>query len=239
MFIAVNITVTWALERDSNPSNIVSKIVEDLISFGVVQRGWLGVTIQTVNSELAKQEDLEVTEGAYIADFADKSSAKDAGLQKGDVVVKIDNAVIKTNTALIEYIGRHRPGDKVNVTVNRKGKVVTVPVVLKSKTGKTEVVRPEEKESTASLGLELEDLDSKALKRLDLENGVRVKELGGKVARYTDMREGFIITKVNDVPVKSVKDFNDIMKKKSAGELVILSGTYEDFPREFNYAFRY
>ncbi|MCI0751531.1 MAG: Do family serine endopeptidase [Flammeovirgaceae bacterium] len=221
------------------PSNIVSKIVEDLITFGTVQRGWLGVTIQTVNSDLAKQEDLEVSEGAYIADFAEKSSAKDAGLQKGDVVVKIDNATIKTNTALIEYIGRHRPGDKVNVTVNRNGKVVTVPVTLKSRAGKTEVVKPEEKETYAGLGLELEDLDQKILKKLEIENGVKVTALGGKVARYTDMREGFIITKVNDVPVKSVKDFNEIIKKKKSGELIILSGTYEDFPREFNYAFRY
>lgn len=64
-------------------------------------------------------------------------------------------------------------------------------------------------------------------------------ELGnGKVARYTDMREGFILTRINDVPVKSVKEVNNILKSKKTGELIILSGVYEDFPREFNYAFR-
>jgi len=85
----------------------------------------------------------------------------------------------------------------------------------------------------------LEEVDGKVLKKLDITNGVRVRSLGnGKIARYTDMREGFIITKVNDAPVKSVKELNEILKKKKAGELIILSGTYEDFPREFNYAFR-
>jgi serine protease Do len=74
---------------------------------------------------------------------------------------------------------------------------------------------------------------------LDINNGVRVKELGsGKLAKYTDIREGFVITKVNEVAVKSVKEFNELLKKKKSGELVILSGTYEDVPREFNYAFR-
>ena len=68
---------------------------------------------------------------------------------------------------------------------------------------------------------------------------MKVKELGnGKLARYTEMREGFIITKVNDQPVKSTKEFDEFMKKKKVGDLIILTGTYEDFPREFNYAFR-
>ncbi len=221
------------------PSNIVSKIVEDLIKYGTVQRGWLGVTITSVNSQLAKEYDLEVSEGALVTGFAEKSSAKDAGLKEQDVVVKIDNTPIKTSAGLIEMVGRHRPGDKLMITVNRKGKELTVPVVLKNREGEVSVVKPEDRPAYASLGVTLEDLDSKKLKQLELSNGVRVKSLGnGKLSRFTDLREGFIITKVNDVPVKSVKEFNDLISKKKPGELVILTGTYEDFPREFNYAFR-
>lgn len=221
------------------PSNIVSKIVEDLIKYGTVQRGWLGVTITSVNSQLVKQYDLEVSEGALINGFAEKSSAKEAGLKEYDVVIKIDNASIKTSAALIEMVGRHRPGDRLMITVNRKGKELTIPVVLKNREGDVSVVKPEDKPVYASLGVVLEDLDSKILKQLELTNGVRVKSLGnGKLSKYTDIREGFIITKVNDIPVKSVNEFNEIIKKKKPGELVILTGTYEDFPREFNYAFR-
>ena len=223
------------------PSNIVNKIVEDLIKYGAVQRGWLGVSVGSVTSELVKQQALEVNEGAYISGFAEngKSSAKEAGIKEGDVVVKIDQTPIHSSTALIEYVGRHRPGDKLMITVNRKGKEITYPVVLKTREGEVTTIKPEEKKGYASLGFELEDIDAKKLKSLELENGVKVKSLGnGKLARYTDIREGFIITKVNDVPVKSVNEFNEILKNKKAGDLIILTGTYEDFPREFNYAFR-
>lgn len=221
------------------PSDIVKKIVEDLIEFGVVQRGWLGVSIVSVNNDVAKEYDLNILEGAYISAFAEKSSAKDAGLKEGDVVIKIDDTAIKTSTALIEYIGRKRPGDKVNVTVNRQGKELIFPVTLKARDGKTSVVKPEERTGFASLGIELEDADAKLLKKLELQHGIKIKNLAnGRLARETDIREGFIITHVNDAPVKSVKEFNELMKKKKTGDLVILSGTYEDFPKEFNYAIR-
>jgi serine protease Do len=221
------------------PSDIVSKIVEDLLQYGMVQRGWLGVSIQSVNSQLMKEKELEVREGAYVSGFASSSSAKEAGLKEGDVVTKIDNTPIRSNTALIEYIGRHRPGDKLEVTVNRKGKEMIFPITLKSREGKVGVIKAEDRSGFAALGMELEDVDAKVLKNLDIEGGVKVKELGnGKLARYTDIREGFIITRINEVPVKSVKDFNEIMKKKKAGELVILTGRYENSPREYNEAFR-
>jgi len=176
------------------PSNIVSKIVEDLIKFGTVQRGWLGVSIGSVNSQLVKEHELKVNEGAYISGFAEKSSAKTAGLKEGDVIVRIDNTPIKTNAALIEYIGRHRPGDKVNIVVNRDGREVSYPVILKNRDGEAVAVKAEEKDGYAALGLTVENVDPKVLKKLDLANGVRVKSLGnGKLAKYTEMRDGFII----------------------------------------------
>jgi serine protease Do len=221
------------------PSNIVSKIVEDLIKYGTVQRGWLGVSIGTVTSQVAKERDLQVTRGALVSGFGENSAAKTAGIKEGDVVVKIDQTVINSGTGLTEYIGLKRPGDKVNVVVNRDGKEISIPVVLKGRDGTEGIVKREEKIGYAALGFEIEEVDAKVLKKLDIDHGVRVKALGnGKVARNTEMREGFIITKINDVPVKTVKEVNDILKKKNSGELIILSGTYEDFPREFNYAFR-
>lgn len=221
------------------PSNLVSKIVADLIEFGVVQRGWLGVSITSVNRQLVDERSLEVNSGAYIQAFADQSSAKDAGLKEGDVVVKIDDTTIKSNTALIEYIGTRRPGDKVNITVNRDGKELTIPVVLKTREGKVDHVRPEERDEL-TLGMELEEVNKEVLEDLGLSQGIVVKSVGnGKLGRYTDIREGFIITKVNDRPVKSVKEFNELIRNKKPGELIILSGAYMNNPQnEFNYAFR-
>ncbi len=221
------------------PANIVSKVVEDLIKFGAVQRGWLGVSIASVNSELVKEHSLEVNEGAYVSGFAAKSSAKDAGIKAGDVVTKINETPIRSSSALIETVGSHRPGDKLNITVNRAGKEITIPVVLKNRDGNEETIKREEKTGYASLGVTLEEVNAKELKALNLTNGVKIKSLeNGKLARFTDVREGFIVTKVNDKPVKSIKEFNEALKAKNAGDLVILTGTYADLPREFNYAFR-
>lgn len=225
------------------PANLVSKVVEDLIAYGTVQRGWLGIQVQSINSTFAKENDLSVNEGAYVGGYGndpDKSAAKEAGIKEGDVVTKLDETPIKTSSALIEYIGQKRPGDKIKVFVNRKGKEFTYTVTLKNKDGNLSTVSREEKESVASLGMELEDLDPKVQKRLELAGGgVRVKALGnGKIARYTDMQEGFIITHVNDTPVKSAKELNEILKKKKPGDQVIFAGIYEDYPREYLFAIR-
>lgn len=221
------------------PANIVSKIVEDLLNYGVVQRGWLGVTIASVNSTLAREHDLKVFEGAYVRGIAENSAAADAGIQVGDVVVKINDVKISGNSALIETIGRHRPGDKVKITVNRKGKELDFDVTLKNRKGEIAAVKVEERKGLAALGITVEPAEPSVLKKLELKNGVRVTSRGsGKIARYTDIRDGFIITKVNDTPVNSPEELNKALEKIKEGEIVTLSGTYEDFPREFLYSFR-
>lgn len=224
------------------PSNIVSKIVEDLLTYGTVQRGWLGIQVGSVNSDLVKQESLAVNEGAYVSGFGDmddRSAAKQAGVQKGDVIIKLDDTTIKTSAALIEYVGRKRPGDKINVLVNRDGKEKLLLVTLKNREGNIGTVKREEKDAAATLGIALEDADIKLLKRLELSHGVRVKALeNGKVAKYTDMREGYIITGIDNHPVKSAKEVNEIIKRKKAGELITFSGIYEDFAREYIYSVR-
>ena len=153
--------------------------------------------------------------------------------------MKIDEAPIKSSSALIEYIGRKRPGDKISMTIDRKGKTVVIPVTLKNKAGNIGTVKREEKDGVTSLGIELEDVESNALKKLDLENGVSVKSLSnGKIEKYTDMREGFIITRIDNIAVKSAKEVNDILKKKKAGDLITFEGVYPDYPREYIYALR-
>jgi len=221
------------------PSDIVSKVAEDLIGHGVVQRGWLGISVSDISGELAREFDLTVNEGAYVGGFSEEgqvSAAKEAGIKEGDVVVKLDETPIRTSSGLIEYIGRKRPGDKINVTVNRKGKTLVIPVTLKKREGSVEVVK---RNAVASMGISLEDMEPGKLKRLELSNGVRVKEIeDGKIDRYTDMKAGFIITQVDDVKVKSAKELNDLLKKKKPGELVTFSGVYEDYLREYIYAVR-
>ncbi|GHM99805.1 serine protease [Cytophagales bacterium WSM2-2] len=225
------------------PSDIVSKVVEDLLAFGTVQRGWLGIQVTSINSDLAKEVGLNLNEGAYVSGFgnmADKSAARQAGIKEGDVIVKLDETTIKSSTALIEYIGRKRPGDKINVTLDRKGKTLTIPVTLRNRDGVIGAVKRAEKDIVTSLGMELKDLDEKKLESLDLSSGVEVKALtSGKIQKTTDIRQGFIITHLDDKPVKSADQVSELLKKKKPGDQVTLAGVYPDYPREYLYAFRF
>ncbi|HMJ69451.1 MAG TPA: Do family serine endopeptidase [Cyclobacteriaceae bacterium] len=224
------------------PANIVSKIVEDIIGTGSVQRGWLGIQVGTVDYDLVKDRDLKVEDGAYVSGFAEggKSAAEQAGIKEGDVITKLDDHDIRTSTALIEYIGRKRPGDKISVTVDRSGKKMVFPITLMNREGGSEAVRRiDTAGNTASLGIDLEDIEAKELKALDIEHGVRVKDLAnGKVARLTDMKEGFIITSIDNTPVKSAKAANELLKRKKEGETILFAGVYQDYPREYIYALR-
>ena len=216
------------------PSNIVSKVVEDLMAYGTVQRGWLGVQIRNINSQFAREQDLNVISGAYIDRIDPKSGAKEAGIEEGDVIVSIDGRDINNTTQLIGYIGSKRPGDKINVTVNRSGKEITYDVTLKNREGNTEVVKKERVELLTVLGAELENVDKATLKRLDISSGVKVKSLTpGKIRKSTDMRPGFIITKIDGQPVKSKDEVVKILEKKEGG--ILIEGVYEDTPGTYYY----
>jgi len=154
--------------------------------------------------------------------------------------VKIDETLIKSSTALIEYVGRKRPGDKINIIVDRKGKSLTIPVTLRNKDGQYGVIKREEKDAISSLGVEFQDLDSKKLKTLDLDGGVQIKSIeSGKIQKETNIHEGFIITHIDDKPVKSTNQLGELLKAKKPGDKVVLAGVYPDMPREYLYAFRF
>ena len=218
------------------PSNIVQKVVEDLIKFGVVQRGFLGITIRDVNAQLAREKDLKVYDGVYVDSVLAEGSAYDAGIKAGDVISKVDGLTIKTRSDLTEQVGRKRPGDKLEVVAIRNGKEKTFKVALKNKEGKTSVVAKEELGNVQQLGVELADLDENLKKKLDLKQGVQVKKIkAGKIQTNTDMREGFIITSIDKTPVNSVKEVEKILNSKSGG--VMIEGVYPDFPGTYYYAF--
>lgn len=216
------------------PSNIVAKVVEDLMTYGVVQRGWLGVTIRSVNDDIVRELELEVMSGALIDSISVNSGAMEAGIKSGDVIVKIDDVEIRNTANLIGYVGSKRPGDRVNIKVNRDGKEKSFDVMLKNREGNTEIVKREAKDALDILGLELEPVDAKTLKKLRLENGVRVKSLNtGEVKKTTQMREGFIITKIDGKEVTSAKDVNRILENKKGG--ILIEGVYENAPGSYYY----
>ena len=218
------------------PVNLVNKVVEDIIRYGAVQRGFLGIVIRDLDGKTAKEKDLSISEGVVVDSVNKESAAKIAGIIKGDVIVKVGPTTVNSVAELQEQIARHRPGDNVALTVNRDGKTLILSTILKNKDGKSEVTKSERKEIFEVLGAEFENLTAKDKKAAKVENGVKVSRIfpGGKLKTQTDMKEGFIITKVDKQPVTSSKEFATIMEKKSGG--VMLEGVYSDLPGNYYFA---
>ena len=218
------------------PSNIVSKVVEDLLKYGFVQRGYLGIVIRNVDGNLAKEKDLDVTEGVYVDSLANNSAAADAGIKKGDVILKVNDAKTKTTSALLEAVGRHRPGDKLNIELDRFGKTKTYTITLRNEKGETSLTKKESDQILTRLGIELEELDAKELRKLDLPCGLRVTKINsGLIKRQTSLKEGFIITRINGKLVNNIDDFKKQVDRKNTG--IMLAGVYENYPGNYYYAF--
>lgn len=218
------------------PTNIVTKVVEDLMKYGMVQRGVLGVMIRTVDGNLMKDKNLDVTAGAYVDSLLENSAAGSAGIKPGDVIVAVDGTEIESSATLQEAIARHRPGDEVAVTVNRSGKDKTYNVVLTNRQGGQELLEKETKEVLTILGADFETLDKQKAKELEIDGGVQIMRLyAGKLRKFTEVKEGFIITKVDGKKVMTVEDLTKALEGKKGG--VLLEGVYEDIPGEYYYAF--
>jgi serine protease Do len=218
------------------PANLVNKVIHDLIEYGVVQRGYLGVMIRGLDASLSKELGTTLTSGILVDSLLENGAAKAAGIKKGDIITAVDGRSVNTAPELQASIGTHRPGDKVELTLDRSGKTQTIVVELKNSSGNTEVVEKMPVATISVLGAELETIQPEAARKLGIAGGVKVKRLSnGKLKQQTQMREGFIITKVDGKDVSSKEDIDDLLKDKTGG--VMVEGVYEDYPGTYFYAF--
>ena len=222
------------------PVSLVKKVSADLLKYGTVQRGYLGILPIELNSTIAKEKGAKVGRGIYVQEVTANGAAKTAGLQTGDVIVKMEGQLLDSQAQMREIIGRRRPGDAVTVTVNRDGSERDFKVELRNRNGGREVIKKTEvtaaNTSLNTLGASFEDLTAQDAKQLGASGGVRVKKiLDGKLAE-TDVEEGFIIVKANGKNVKSTKDLQAIMSSVKEGEGLMLIGMYPNSSRMYYYA---
>lgn len=209
------------------PSNLMKKIIDDLLKYGEVQRGFLGVSIQDVNGELADKEGLREVKGVFVAKVNPNSSAEDAGIEDKDVIIKIGDIAVNSSSELQEQIGKKNPGDKVKVTVVRGGKEKEFEVVLKNKDGKTGIVKSEKIETDKALSSEFETVSREERLKLKISNGVRLKKADEKsVLKKAGVPNGFIIISIDKTPVYSPGDVKKALTDKKGG--VLLEGIHPD-----------
>lgn len=203
------------------PVNLVQKVMNDLIDYGVVQRGFLGVQIADINQEIKEQEKLPNLKGVYISQVIEGGGASKGGVKDGDVILKIGNAEVNSVAKLQEEIGKRRPGDKTGITVREKdGTIKVKEVVLRNSDGDTKLVTKKEVSKTTALGATFVDISTKEKKELRVQNGVRIKSLtSGKLAA-AGLKEGYVITKVNSEPISTVAGLTSKLNDYNGGILI-------------------
>ena len=207
------------------PASIVKKVTSDIKEFGTVQRAILGVSIEDVSQELAKEKKFKNLNGVYINGIRDGSAAKEAGIKEGDVILSVNKVPTNTTSALQEQISRYRPGDKVEVIVIRDNKEKPFSVVLRNMGGNTDIVQRDE--IISALGASFIPASSEELSRLNIKNGVKVASLTRGKLSQAGVKEGFIITKINTTSVNTIEDIKNILSKIKKGG-VYIEGIYPD-----------
>lgn len=207
------------------PSNIVRKVVDDLLLYGTTQRGYLGVQIAELTQELAQQEGLENIEGVYVAEVTEGGAAKLAGMKAGDVITSINGKAVNSTTQLRESVGQFRPGDKVDVEVNRHGSHHHYNLTLLNEAGNVDVVRNGDSFYNAEFGLMLQPVNQNEKSRLNIRNGLKIVEIRQGRFMNSGVPVEFVITKVNGTAVSNKADLENALKNNRSRRTTI-EGVY-------------
>jgi Do/DeqQ family serine protease len=213
------------------PISIAGKIAADLKEYGTVQRAMLG--IQVPNIENIRREDperareLSQIKGVLVEDFSDRSAAKTAGIQKGDILTAINNVPIRNFAELQSQLNRYRPGDKISVAVDRNGNKRSFTVELKNDEGSTEITR--KKDAVSALGATFKPVSEERKRLLGISSGLEVESVDNKgLFRKEGINKGFIILRMNNQPVNNPGDVESIVAATRTREdkVVLVAGFY-------------
>ena len=200
------------------PSNIVRKIVSDLIDFGSVRRAMLGVTMRPMDDKLAKELKLSSPNGVYIVEVLKGSAADEAGIKVGDVIVAVDSVKVRNASAVQEQVNRFHPGDRTTVTVLRDGKEKVLDVTFKGTAAENGSV--DEDGAVAFYGARIKEAPKETLEKLGIDHGVEIVSVGPGKIMDAGVSEGFVMMFVNDQPVSKPQDVMNIIKKSKRAVFV-------------------
>lgn len=225
------------------PVSLVKKVSADLVKYGNVQRGYLGIIPVELNSLRAQELGSKIGRGIYINEVVEGGASASAGLKKGDVIMKMEGQNVDSDAQMREIIGRRRPGDVIAMTVNRNGDLRDFRVELRNRNGGRDIIKKSDNISASnsaatlgSLGADFEELAATDAKRLGVDGGVRVKRIREGKMSETDIEEGFIIVKANGKVVRTVKDLQTALNTTKEGEGLMLIGMYPNSSRMYYYA---
>ncbi len=207
------------------PVNIVRKVVNDLMEYGDVQRGYLGVQIQDINAEFAEAINLENVDGIYVAGVVENSGAYDAGITEGDVILSINNTKTNSLSSLLGLIAQYNPGTVVKVKISRDNEIMDLDVTLKNKNGNTLAIKSTDSFYNDLLGADLQQATPEELNKLDITNGLKINKLNNGILKRSGINEGFIITEINGERVNTQDNLLSALNN-SRRNIIRLKGLY-------------
>ena len=229
---------TYAGYSFAVPVNMIKKVVEDLQSYGLVQRAYLGVNTQDITDEIKHRLGLRNMDGVYVELVIEGSSAQVGGLKKDDIITEINGYKVNSVPELKEKIARFSPGDAIGITFVRKGEKQFIQVILKNVNQEDVLISPDEADIITMLGADFEELSVSQLKRMGLLFGIQITSLtSGILQDNTAIRPGFILLKVDNNVITTLDNFYSHLKKIRKGDGVIFEGIYVGEKRRTLYAF--
>lgn len=203
------------------PINLVQKVMRDIIDYGLVQRGFLGVQISDITQEIKEKNNLPNLKGVLISGVVENGSAEKAGLKEGDIILKIGVKEVNSSAALQEEIGKRMPGDKVMLSIRSKdGKEMTRELILRNQDGEMKITSKEEIVKNAALGATFIELTDKEKKALNINYGVKIKTISAGKLKSIGLVVGSIITKINNEPIDDVAEIVNKLNGSNNGILL-------------------
>lgn len=226
------------------PANLVKKVMQDLMEFGEVKRGFLGVTIKNVDNKIAESNSLNDLNGVYLESVRKGGAADEAGLKQGDIIVKVAGKEVNTSPELQEQVALFRPNQPIKIEYIRDSKRYEVEATLRNQDNDKVVADnpntnkfQKKAEILSDLGVEVEVLSSETAKRLDINGGILLTKVKkGGAMDVINAEKGFIITSINDQKIRSIEDLETAILK--AEKEILFSGLYEDYKGEYNYVLK-
>ena len=206
------------------PSNVVKEVMSQIIEKGTVTRGYMGVTLQAIDSDLAQAFNLPSVEGALINDVSKDSPAQNAGLKQGDIILEYNGKHVDNIGSFRNSISLMRPGTQVNLKIQRNGQIINLPITIGSLPDSKEIVEAESP-AEAAIGFTVEKLTPELSEQLGYQNerGVVVSKVNPKsAAALAGIKKGALIIAVDQHPVTTVQEFQDMIKKSEGGRGVLL-----------------
>lgn len=210
------------------PTTIVKKVMADIRQYGTVQRAMLGCQVAELDAKLAKEKGISAAKaGCLVVSVNDLSTAKELGLKEDDLITAINGVDVHNFAQLVEQISKYRPGDQITVTYYRDNKKFQKTGTLRNSQGNTSITK---KGDFSELGCAFMKVSSETKQHLGISNGVQVQGLKAGAFKEAGVKDGFIITEINDQPVNSTDDveyaYNQVMKGSEDSKVLFLKGIY-------------